>query len=139
MKTVKKVRLIIFNDAKLLLLRKEYKKNFTFAGGTVKKTETLKDALIREVHEEIGALISKMDVTYIAGFATSKNNIRCLNHYYLLNCPERFKYELLEPEKFKELNWINAIKATKNLKFYEKFLIDEVVLCDHFKAVNCLK
>ncbi|MGB0896282.1 MAG: NUDIX hydrolase [Flavobacteriaceae bacterium] len=138
MKTIKRVRIVIFHDSKLLLLKKELKKNYTFPGGIVKKDETLKEGLIREVYEEIGAEVSKKDLRYLASFSLKKRSRIEENHYYLLLNPEQFQFKLLEPIKFSEMSWINVIKASKQLKFYEKFVVDDILLSSYHKAYNDL-
>ena len=132
MKTIKRARIIIFEGSKLLLLKKNEKKFYTFPGGIVKKNETLKEGLIREVYEEIGAKVSKKDLRYLASFSVIKDNKARENHYYLLINPNKFQYELLEPVKFSEMSWVNVIKASNNLKSYERFIVDDILLSNYY-------
>lgn len=136
MKTIKRVRLVVFKGSELLLLKKAAKKNYTFPGGVVKENETLKEGLIREVLEEIGTQITKNDIKHLASISTSKKNKKYANHYFLLGNPRDFSYTLLEPLKFSELSWVNIVKASNSLKYYEKFIVDDILLRNYYKSYN---
>ncbi|MFD0963786.1 NUDIX hydrolase [Pseudofulvibacter geojedonensis] len=136
MKTIKRARIVIFHDSKLLLLKKDIKKSYTFPGGVVKKEETLKEGLIREVYEEIGAKVAKKDLRYLASFSMAKGNKKEENHYYLLMNPEQFQFKLLETFKFSELSWVNIIKASNKLKLKERFVVEDILLSSYHKSYN---
>lgn len=54
------VKVLIFHEDKLLLIKNTYRNGWTLPGGSVKKNELLKDAAIREVYEEVGIKINNL-------------------------------------------------------------------------------
>ncbi len=55
------VKVAIFYKGKLLLIRNTYRKGWTLPGGGVKKDESPEQAAIRELREEVGISIPKLN------------------------------------------------------------------------------
>lgn len=97
--------------------------NYETPGGGVKKNETLIEALHREIKEELGATIDKIEpIGRIVDFYNQIN--RCNNnHYYLAHISSFGKQELEEYEKrwFSSIEYLDieeAIDRYENGKYY---------------------
>jgi len=97
---------IIFRGNKILLGNRVYpEKNFSvwnFPGGRCNDGETIGDALIREVNEEIG--INKQDFKILDFIGTIKGSWKD-DVVYLFHCSIYGEPRLMEPEKFEEWKW----------------------------------
>ena len=118
--TAKSVVCIIENDKKELLLQKKtmaYKKwpgVWTFFGGIVEKKESVKDAIIRELKEEIGIT---MKVKFLFNFQFDSN----VNVFYgKLN--DVSKISLGEGAGFAFFDKKEFSKVTKGNKFVEEIM-----------------
>lgn len=136
MKKVQRVRIIVLKDFKVLLLKKQNKKNYTFPGGVVKKHESLKEALIREVKEEIGAAVLEDQLKYLGAISKVKKGKEFSSTYFLLTDPSNYSYELIETYKFSELSWNNILKASNNLKNHDKYIVDDIILKNYHNSFN---
>ncbi len=67
------VEIVLFNDSEQVLLSKRavepYKGKFDLPGGFVDKGETLEEAIVREVNEEIGIDVERLqDLRYVSSY-----------------------------------------------------------------------
>ncbi|AOR29649.1 hypothetical protein FORMB_26330 [Formosa sp. Hel1_33_131] len=113
---VDKSRLIAIKNDKILVLEKiGEKKKFSLAGGVKKKKETDIKSLIRETFEEIGLRLKKKELTY---FLSRKNNNtkkkEIYKHYFITNTSIK-NIEVLEPHKFKKVQWVPWYDALEYL------------------------
>lgn len=127
-KTRKTVRAIILNEQKeVLMLYSEIFDDYTFPGGGMKSNENKKDALIRELKEETGALniviIKKIghtkEIKYSLG---ASNTIYIQKSYYFLCEIEKLgnpNYVGRELDQGLKTVWVNidkAISHNENIK-----------------------
>lgn len=64
---------LIFNNKKeILLIKSTYKDHWTLVGGVVDENESPKEALIREIKEEIGLKITRLDFVMVAYYHESE-------------------------------------------------------------------
>ena len=83
LKSSLKVRLILFNQGKILLLKQTKLNggNYTLVGGNVELGETSKEALVRECKEEAGITILENDLRLVHVLQkTSINQARTKNY-----------------------------------------------------------
>lgn len=111
-----KVRLILFNQGKILLLKQTKLNggNYTLVGGNVELGETSKEALVRECKEEAGITILESDLRLVHVLQkTGFNNQRLVLYFKAF----RWEGELLrnEPLKFRSAEWHDLHKLPKNL------------------------
>jgi ADP-ribose pyrophosphatase YjhB (NUDIX family) len=111
-----KVRLILFNQGKILLLKqtKGNGGNYTLVGGNVDAGETSKEALVRECKEEAGITIAENDLRLVHVLQkTGLKNQRMVLYFKAF----RWEGELQrnEPQKFRAAEWHDLHKLPKNL------------------------
>jgi len=112
-KPIEKSRLIALNRNKILVLEKKgLPKRLTLAGGIIKKNESLKKGLVREVNEEIGVKLRKKQLRYFSSHSKQLDNSSLIKHYFVIN-GEIKNYELLEPDKFSSIYWLEWHEAIK--------------------------
>lgn len=114
---------ILFFNNKVLLLKRIRKENDTYLnyyaipGGGVEINETLEEACIREVLEEVSLDVS---INKYLGYEEYENGI-C--HYYLVNYIKGepvlggMEKEISNPDNYYEINLID-IKNIDNIKMY---------------------
>jgi len=111
-----KVRLILFNQGKILLLKQTKLNggNYTLVGGNVELGETSKEALVRECQEEAGITVLESDLRIVHDLQkTGSNNQRLVLYFKAFS----WEGELLrnEPLKFRAAEWHDLHKLPKNL------------------------
>jgi ADP-ribose pyrophosphatase YjhB (NUDIX family) len=115
-KTNLKVRLILYNKGKILLLRQKRALggNFTLVGGTVEKVEYSRDALIREAKEEAGLVLKKehLELVHVLHKKT-KQGPRITLYFKAKKWSGRLKTG--EPEKFLGVAWASLDNLPPNL------------------------
>ena len=115
-KVVLKVRLILYNKGKILLLKqtKENGGNYTLVGGTVESMEYARESLIRESLEEAGIVLRPKDLQLVHVLHKKTALSQRITLYFKAT---RWEGALAsrEPEKFKEVEWISLEKLPKNL------------------------
>lgn len=68
------VKVVIFFENKILLIKNSYRKGWTFPGGGVKTNESYEQAAIREVREEVAININNLKNHGFFYFGTHKDN-----------------------------------------------------------------
>jgi 8-oxo-dGTP diphosphatase len=115
-KVVLKVRLILYNKGKILLLKqtKANGGNYTLVGGTVESMEYARESLIRESLEEAGIVLRPKDLQ-LAHVLHKKTAIsQRITLYFKANRWEG-ALQSREPEKFTEVEWVSLERLPKNL------------------------
>lgn len=132
MKTIIASGPVIIEKGKLLVNKDNKDDFYKLPGGRLKENETLEEACIREVWEEINAkitIIKKLPTLVLDENPTTHEKMRIELHHYLakLNNPSEIKP--IEP--IKEIKWLN-IKEIKNGKYNVapniKYLIEQTDL-----------
>jgi ADP-ribose pyrophosphatase YjhB (NUDIX family) len=111
-----KVRLILFNQGKILLLKQTKLNggNYTLVGGNVDTGETSKEALVRECKEEAGITIVESDLRLVHVLQKTGAKTQRMVLYF-----KAFRWEgelqRNEPLKFRAAEWHDLHKLPKNL------------------------
>jgi len=121
---------VIIKDDKILLVKRRYepKANFwTLPGGHVKLGEGVRQALIREIHEECGIEIEPKKIIDVIDFIEQDEDERIRFHYVIVDFEAIYKNGEIKPASdvqnakwffLSELNKINLPEITKN--FFKK-------------------
>lgn len=129
MKKIRKSRLIVINDNKILVLKRTKPAvAYSIPGGIVKRNETSKEGLIREVAEEACARVHKKDMELLFSFSFKKKKSLVEKKYYLLKNSHKYKFKLKEKEKFDALVWIDSIELLRHMEAKEKLIIEAFIL-----------
>lgn len=115
-KVVLKVRLILYNKGKILLLKqtKANGGNYTLVGGTVESMEYARESLIRESLEEAGIILRPKDLQLVHVLHKKTTLSQRITLYYKATRWEG-ALQSREPEKFKEVEWFPLDRLPKNL------------------------
>ncbi|NAS32189.1 NUDIX domain-containing protein [Flavobacteriaceae bacterium R38] len=125
-KKILKSRLLATRENKILVLQKVGDKiKYTLPGGIKKKTESSKKALVREVEEEIGVKIARIDLKYISSGVFVKEGITTIKSYYSLKKPIQDTPVVLELDKFSAVLWLSWKKAIKKMDLSDKLAIKQ--------------
>ena len=113
MKPINVVAAIIKKNNKYLITKRNRRKHlglkWEFPGGKVERKETLKDALVREIQEELTITINVNMKIGEENFKDEKINI--IIHYYLCSIKEGF----LKLNEHEEFLWVEK----KNIQQYD--------------------
>lgn len=110
---------MLVHDNSILMLKRSFISKFapgaySLPGGRVEKNETFRQAVIREVQEELGLTIDQNDLEFVHTFyrkGTEHELVACIfkcNRWY----GEPFNKE---PEKHEELRWIDFDNLPENI------------------------
>jgi len=125
-KPIEKSRLIVLDGNKILVLEKKgMPKRLTLAGGIVKKNESLKEGLIREVNEEIGVKLKKKQLIYFSSHSKQLDDSSLVKHYFFIN-KEIKDYKLLEPHKFSAVYWIEWSEAIEYMDKLDRKVVKKI-------------
>ena len=115
-KIVLKVRLILYDKGKILLLKqtKANGGNYTLVGGTIESYEFASETLVRETLEESGITI-KAEHLVLAHVLHKKTSSGQRMTLYFKTSLWEGKLRSLEPEKFKKVAWFPLYSLPKNL------------------------
>ncbi len=102
---------MFFKDGKLLIDKPRSKKTFQMIGGKVEKGETIKEAAIRECHEELGekAIFDEEKLEFVMDFeeiATSDPSRKI--HMNIFRYNGELKGELTVSEEIEKFMWFGA-------------------------------
>ena len=116
MKTIKVVAAIIIHEGKVFATQRgygEFKDGWEFPGGKVEENETLKDALVREIKEEldteieVGELLGTVEYDY-SKFHISMDCFICSIKSGNLVLKEHEAAKWLEKENLDSVDWLPA-------------------------------
>jgi 8-oxo-dGTP diphosphatase len=111
-----KVRLILYNKGKILLLRQTKKNggNYTLVGGKVEDLEFSKEALIRESLEEAAIQLNSKNLQLVHVLHKRTSSGQRITLYFKAS---RWEGQLKanEPHKFKQVEWFSLDKLPSNL------------------------
>ena len=146
------VRAIILKDNKILMVYSKLFKDYTFPGGGVKAEESINEALIREVQEELGA--NKVKILDLYGymeekkFGMSENNRVYLqtSYYYFVEIDNIGKQNLMDNELEHGVDpvWLTINEAIENnskimTEFHHKKGMRTVLKREHEVLTSLLK
>ena len=119
---------IISNGSEILCFQKGASKRsylsykFEFPGGKLEQDETPKDALIRELREELDLDVEKCKMALFAVLTHDYSDFSVRVHYFLVECtdPEYILKEHIAAvwktkESLSQLDWVDADKDAVNL------------------------
>lgn len=109
-------RLILEKDGSVLLLKRpKYKGgNYSLVGGLVEVAESVRQALIRETHEEIGVKIRKKNLEMVHVAHRRKDGFSVLHIFFKT---QTWEGEIVnrEPKKCKKLKWFPLAELPKDM------------------------
>ena len=110
-KTIEVVGTMFFQDGKLLIDKPRSKPTFQMIGGKVEEGETIREAAIRECHEELGekAIFDELLLEFVMDFeeiATSDPTKRI--HMNIFQYKGQLKGELTISEEIERFMWFGA-------------------------------
>jgi 8-oxo-dGTP diphosphatase len=117
-KVVPAVYAILIKDNQILLLRRYntgYQDgNYSFPAGHLDGRETLEDAIVREVKEEIGVNIEKQNLTLEHLIHRNADDSERIDFFYIV---EKWDGEprILEKDKCDELKWVGKYDLPENI------------------------
>lgn len=115
-KNTLKSRLILYNKGKILLLKQKKSNggNYSLVGGTIEKSETAKESLIRESLEEAGIVLKANDLTLAHVLHKQTKKGQRVTFYFKAS---RWEGNLRsrEPQKFLAVEWFHLYNLPKNL------------------------
>ena len=99
---------IFLKDNKLLLVKPTRRPTYQMVGGKVEEGETIKDAAVRECHEELGknAIFDESKFTFLMDFdeiASSDNKTKI--HFYLFIYYGNLEGKLEESDEISRFIW----------------------------------
>lgn len=121
-----KVRLLLYHQGKLLLLRqtKPNGGNYTLVGGGVEMGENAKSALIRESFEEAGIVLKENDLRLVHVLEKVTPEARRLVLYF-----KAYRWEgtlkARETKKFKEAEWFYLDHMPANITGTVRHVLEE--------------
>ncbi len=118
------VRVLIENEGKVLLIKHTYRKGYYFPGGGVRRGEEFSQACIREVFEETGLVIDKMQlVSVYRNFLENKNNCVLIYRAGKVINPHELKSDGIEVA---EAIWVDPTNPPKEASYYTKQALDSL-------------
>ncbi len=94
-------------------------------GGAIEYGETAKQALKRELKEELGIEVSIVKQVFCLDDILKKENQHWLVPFYLCKIKEGHP-SILEPEKFTKIAWFSPNKLPRNLAYGTKKALRKV-------------
>ena len=85
--TVRGVYIAVWYDKKILVIKNSYKKQFIIPCGRIKRGESLTDAAIRELREEVGLKVDASELKFIGQYT--------YNYKYVSEIGSFFELEIL--------------------------------------------
>lgn len=118
------VRAMIFNQKnEILLVKHTYQNGWYIPGGGVKTGETVLDALLRELKEEIGlTVLSEPEF-----FGIYYNNYLGVNDYPVIYIIRDFKIESAKSNEIESIEWFPINQLPNNISPGTKRRIDEFI------------
>lgn len=112
------VRVMVEHNGKVLLIKHSYRKGYHFPGGGVRRAEEFDHAGIREVFEETGLVIDKLQlVSVYRNFLENKNNCVLIYRAGSVINPQELKADGIE---ITEAIWIDPQKPPEEASYFTK-------------------
>lgn len=73
------------DEGKVLIVKANYKKHWTFPGGIIDAKETPKQAALREVREEIGLAIDPVTIRF--GWVVARHSVNIDSYQFIFRAP----------------------------------------------------
>ena len=108
---------VVLRDGKvLLLLRKKAPEAGTWSlpGGRVEFMERLEDAVVRELHEELGITVEVESLVCVVNHIVPDENAHWVSPIYRVRVVSGVPQNL-EPEKTTAVDWFSLLNLPKNL------------------------
>lgn len=96
---------------------------WSFFGGSIKPNETPKEALIRELKEELNYCITNFDFFKSFDFIIKEKNIKLTYHMYISKIPDLNNIIVHDKASYKIIN-IDEIKKLELIEF-DRIIINE--------------
>ena len=118
-KNIEVVAAVVFDNGNILCVqrppnKKEYiSEKWEFPGGKVEKGESLKEALIREIHEELSIFIDIEDLLVVVDheypdFRIKMHTFKCHQVEGVLTLNEHIDHRWLPQDQLSSLDWAAA-------------------------------
>lgn len=112
------VRVLVENEGKVLLIKHSYRDGYYFPGGGVRRGEEFNHAGIREIFEETGLVIDKLQlVSVYRNFLENKNNCVLIYRAGKVINPDELKADGVE---ITEAIWVDPQNPPKDASYYTK-------------------
>ncbi|RMX03400.1 NUDIX domain-containing protein [Legionella jordanis] len=96
-------RAIVLNEKRqVLLVKHTYQPHWYLPGGGVKNGESTKAAIIRELHEEVGLIVSEQDV---ALFAIYQHSYLGVNDYPVIYIIKNYTSHIAYSREIEQMAW----------------------------------
>ncbi|RDB37235.1 NUDIX domain-containing protein [Spirobacillus cienkowskii] len=115
------VRAIIVNNDQVLLIKHTYYPGWHFPGGAVDKGESPRQAIIREVFEEVGVLVKEQPIVFDNYF----HQIHRVDDIVILYVIKNYELVLSKCSEVKDLKWFNINDLPNDISHATKRRIDE--------------
>lgn len=126
-----KSRLLAIHGKKIMVLQNIGPiVRYTLPGGIKKRSESIRETLLRETGEEIELQLTDSDVSFYFSYVRRSGKKRVHKHYFHTLLQPR-KIEVLERHKFDSLHWLPWKKA---IRFMDKS--DRLAVKVYFKNVK---
>jgi len=140
------VSVFILNDkGQVLLQKRSSNKRFNpnkwgSCAGHVGAYESLEDAALRELQEEVGLKILKFDLFPIAGRQIVKRNINShITYFYYVKCDKLEKEFVIQTEELSEVKWFDLDKVIEMIKTNDDALTfreDRLYIFEELKKIS---
>ncbi|MCB9195133.1 MAG: NUDIX hydrolase [Flavobacteriales bacterium] len=117
-----KAKLVVYKDDSFLLLRKKTDHlRYVLLGGTLKKREQPKKACLREAMEEGNVDCKLKDITFLTSAIEKLDGKFAYSYYFITSQVSNF--QLMEPHKFYELNWVHKDEALPFMREADRHIL----------------
>lgn len=137
------VACFIINDKNQVLLQKRssnkrfYPGVWALCAGHVDAYETLEDAMLREIEEEVGLIVSKSDLHY---YSERKIALRDTNshitYFYYVKCNKKEKDFKIQEEELAEVKWFDIDLVVDMIRNNDENIVFKESMIDRFLGLK---